>query len=131
MFKAIIIVSKHNSMAAPKGNKNALGNRGGGRKSAYQERADAESLLRMFFSEHDYHKLAKLVKSGKFSLQQRFLLKALDGDTRVLTVVFNKLFPDKLMQSHEPPIGDNEECAKCAALDAAIAKVYDGVENQS
>lgn len=48
-------------MAAPKGNTNALGNRGGGRKSAYQERADADTLSRMFFAEHDYRNLAKLV----------------------------------------------------------------------
>jgi len=37
-------------MAAPEGNQNAVGNKGGGRKSAYQENADAAMLREMFLT---------------------------------------------------------------------------------
>ena len=38
-------------MGATKGNQNAKGNKGGARKSAYQERADAIMLEKMFMDE--------------------------------------------------------------------------------
>ncbi len=82
-------------MAAPKGNKNAVGNRGGGRKSAYQEMADAKSLRDMFFSEFSIDEAREKVKSGKHSLKDAFVLKGFAGSERVLLAIFNKVFPDQ------------------------------------
>jgi hypothetical protein len=42
-------------MAAPVGNQNAVGNKGGGRKSAYQENADASMLREMFLTPGTVH----------------------------------------------------------------------------
>ncbi|HYC79960.1 MAG TPA: hypothetical protein VEC17_02950 [Candidatus Binatia bacterium] len=113
-------------MAAPKGNKNALGNTGGGRKSAYQERADAETLHRMFFAEHDYNELKSIVKSGKFSVKDQFLLKALEGDSKAMAAIFKKLFPDKMElddTSDFTPL-DESDCPRCRSIHEQIEKAY-------
>jgi len=56
-------------MSAPNGNKNAVGNPGGGRKSAYQEKADAEMLHKIFFGEHTEEEIRNLLKKGKYSIK--------------------------------------------------------------
>ena len=84
-------------MAAPFGNKNAAGNRGGGRKSAYQEYADAELLHEMFFNEISREEVQKKLASGKYSLKDLFVSKAFAGNDRALLALFHKAFPD------EPP----------------------------
>lgn len=88
-------MSKLNSMGAPKGNKNAAGNRGGGRKSAYQENADAELLREMFFGELSREEIQEKLRSGKYSLKDVFVSKGYSGSERVLLAVFNKTFPDE------------------------------------
>ena len=56
-------------MAAPEGNQNAVGNKGGGRKSAYQEGADAAMLREMFLRAHEPEdEVQAKLKSGKYSL---------------------------------------------------------------
>ena len=84
------------NMAAPKGNKNAVGNKGGGRKSAYQELADATEAYKIFFDEHDQAKLEKKISSGKFSIRDRFLLTAMEGDTSVINKAYHKAVPDNV-----------------------------------
>jgi hypothetical protein len=81
-------------MAAPKGNHNAKGNKGGGRKSAYQELADATEAYRIFFDEHDQAEIEGKIFSGKFSLADRFILTGMEGDTAVINKAYQKAVPD-------------------------------------
>lgn len=83
-------------MGAPKGNQNGKGNKGGGRKSAYQEQADAEYLWNFFFKEHDKEEIRQRLASGKYSVSDVFLTKAYAGDMKAMIAVFMKLFPDKI-----------------------------------
>ena len=80
-------------MSNPKGNP---GNKGGGRKSAYQERADARLLEEMFFNELCKEETLAKIRSGKYSLKDMFVSKAFDGNERFLGEMFRKLFPDKV-----------------------------------
>lgn len=83
-------------MGAPKGSKNALGNKGGGRKSAYQELADAMEAHKIFFDEHNQDEIEEKIRSGKFSLKDRFVLTAMEGDTSVLNKAYHKAVPDQI-----------------------------------
>lgn len=83
-------------MPAPLGSKNALGNKGGGRKSAYQERADADFLWRMFTEPVDKAVLMKKVSTGKFSILETMVFKALTGNERLISDMFKKIFPDSV-----------------------------------
>ncbi len=84
------------------GNKNAVGNRGGGRKSAYQELADAALLREMFFGEFSRDELQAKIRSGEYSLKDRFVSEAFTGNERMLLALFNKAFPE----GAAPPKGD-------------------------
>ena len=68
-------------MPNPKGNP---GNKGGGRKSAHQEMADAEKLFAAFFDTHDIKKLRAKIKSGKYSVFDQAILKAMEANERLL-----------------------------------------------
>ncbi len=84
-------------MAAPLGNQNAVGNRGGGRKSAYQEGADAAMLREMFLTPMSREEVQAKLKSGKYSLKDLFVSKGYTGNERVLLALFHKFFPDDLL----------------------------------
>ncbi len=84
-------------MAAPEGNQNAVGNKGGGRKSAYQEGADAAMLREMFLEPISREEVQTKLKSGKYSLKDLFVSKGYAGNERVLLALFNKNFPDDLL----------------------------------
>jgi hypothetical protein len=84
-------------MAAPEGNQNAVGNRGGGRKSAYQEGSDAALLREMFLTPMSRDEVQAKLKSGKYSLKDLFVSKGYAGNERVLLALFNKNFPDDLL----------------------------------
>lgn len=73
-----------------------IGNKGGGRKSAYRELADAKALLELFFKQYNREEMKAAIASGKFSIRERLILTAMDGDPRALTSIFNKVFPDKM-----------------------------------
>jgi len=83
-------------MGAPLGNKYALGNKGGGRKSAYQEKADAETLHRMFFDIINKDDIKQYIKEGNTSLMDIFIAKGIGGDTKILIEIFKKIFPDNI-----------------------------------
>jgi type VI protein secretion system component Hcp len=78
-------------MANPKGNP---GNRGGGRKSAYQENADAKAFHDLFFKAQSQEAIETKIHNGKFSLMDRYALNGMEGDTRVLNKIVDKLLPD-------------------------------------
>ena len=69
-------------MGATKGNQNAKGNKGGARKSAYQERADAIMLEKMFMDEMAKEDIQKKLASGKYSIKDVFVSKAFAGNEK-------------------------------------------------
>ena len=83
-------------MGAPLGNKYALGNKGGGRKSAYQEKADAETLHKMFFDIINKDDIKQYIKEGNTSLMDIFIAKGLGGNEKILIELFKKIFPDNI-----------------------------------
>lgn len=91
-------------MGSPIGNQNAKGNKGGGRKSAYQELAAARDAQSLFFDEQDQDKLEQKLRTGKFSVKDRFLLTAMEGDARILSNLSNKALPDVVKVEHEGEI---------------------------
>jgi hypothetical protein len=88
-------------MAAPEGNQNAVGNKGGGRKSAYQENADAAMLREMFLNPMSRDEVQAKLKSGKYSLKDLFVSKGYAGNERVLLALFHKYFPDDLLANRQ------------------------------
>ena len=66
-----------------------------GRKSIYQEHADAVMLEQMFLQEMSKEEVQKKLASGKYSLKEVFVSKAFAGNERMLIAMFNKLFPEK------------------------------------
>jgi len=83
-------------MAGKPGIKNAIGNKGGGRKSAYQELRDAKFLNEVFHKPQEADEIKKRLASGKFSVSDVMVLKALGGNERFIEKMFEKLFPDKI-----------------------------------
>ena len=81
-------------MSAPQNNKNALGNRGGGRKSAYEEIRDSEWLKQVWSQDTDVLAVQKKIETGKHSLRDQFLAKALAGDVRALKIIADKILPN-------------------------------------
>lgn len=81
-------------MAAPKGNKNGLGNRGGGRKPLAVELNRLRELETIWDSPLDIKELKKKVKEQKFSPKERWLMLAIDGDERVLNKMADKIYPE-------------------------------------
>lgn len=77
-----------------------------GRKSAYQERGDADTLHRMYFNTPPQDELEARISSGKATLQDRHLLTAMEGDVKALNAIFSKVFPDKLNIKAEKNISD-------------------------
>ena len=84
-------------MAAPLGNKNGRGKKGrSGRKSAYQEKADANELSNIYFHTHSQEEIEDAIRAGNFSIKQRHILNAMEGDQNAINVIFKKLFPDTM-----------------------------------
>ena len=79
-------------MSNPNGNP---GNRGGGRKSAYQEMVDANMLWEVFNKEYTREELEKVLKSGKHSIKDTWIAKAYAGNERFIQQIIHKLFADK------------------------------------
>ena len=95
-------------MGAPKGSRNALKNKGGGRKSAYQEYSRAEALDHAFFEGISSGKLMELEEKleskeykGKIRLYEYMLLRAFRSD-RILSDLIRRVFPDTYREPAEP-----------------------------
>lgn len=76
-------------------NKGIKGNKGGGRKSAYQERADADLLWKVFTEKHSKEELTELLR-GKYSIKDVWITKAFAGNERFIQQIIHKLFPEKM-----------------------------------
>lgn len=71
------------------------GNKGGGRKSAYQEFLDAQWHNEKWYKNTDMAKLAKKIQSGKYSVRDIYLYKALTAKSdRILSSFGDKILPD-------------------------------------
>lgn len=82
-------------MAAPKGNQNAKG-KATGRKSMYEELARAQALADMYYNDQDQATIEKKIEKGKFSIRDRHMLNAMEGDQAAISPIFAKLHPDKM-----------------------------------
>ena len=96
------------------GNKFALGNKGGGRKSAYQERASAQALIDIWEGKYSEQELKEIIKSGKYGAMHIFAAKAMSGDVKVLNKIADKLYANR--QTMELG-GDADK------IDEALAKI--------
>ena len=91
-------------MGAPKGNRNAAGTPGGkstGRKSKYQEMQDATFLWDIFLNKYSIDEIKTKLRRGKFSIKDVWISKLVGGNERLLSLLVQKLFPDKLEAKHE------------------------------
>lgn len=110
-----------------------IGNKGGGRKSAYQEKADAEALLKMFFEKMDKNELQKIVKSGKYSLKDVWLFKAFGGNEKILGEIFRKIFPDTIIHKgdeHEPIVFEDRNPKINSIIEEAESKIKNEIDEQ-
>lgn len=73
-----------------------IGNKGGGRKSAYQERQDAEWLASVWTGDIDRAELARKIATKVHSVRDVYLFKALMGNDRILESIADKILPDKV-----------------------------------
>lgn len=80
-------------MAAPKGNKNAKGKKVG-RKSAYEEKQTAQWHAEKWEIDTDIPELKSKIESGKYSVRDMFLAKALQGVPRILAIFADKILPN-------------------------------------
>lgn len=78
-------------MPNPKGNP---GNKGGRRPSAYEEFKNAEWHANAWEKDSDLVALKAKIATGKYSVRDMFLAKALEGNERILGIFANKLLPD-------------------------------------
>ena len=78
-------------MSNPKGNP---GNKGGGRKSAYQELADAKTLWKKWTDPELADAVLAKIAGGKASLEDIFFALGHKEDTKVLVEIFKKIYPD-------------------------------------
>lgn len=81
-------------MDSRKNNKGVKGNKGGGRASAYQELQEAVWHADAWKIDSDVPALQAKLKTGKYSVRDVFLAKALQGNERILGIFANKLLPD-------------------------------------
>jgi hypothetical protein len=77
------------------GNQNAVGNRGGGRKTAIQERRDVEFFKAIWNGEFSEAKLKRIIRSGKHGSKHIFAAKCMSGNARALNKLVDKLYPNR------------------------------------
>jgi hypothetical protein len=95
-------------MSNPRGNP---GNKGGGRKAAWQERADGEIARKMFFKDYDIEEIDRIAekiknRKGKLSMREVMIIKALGGNERILAAIWNKVAADKIEHSGSIPVSE-------------------------
>lgn len=95
-------------MSNPKGNPGNSGGKKGisGRKSAYEELKNAKDTQAMFFNAVNQDDIEARIRSGTFSVFDRYLLTALEGDTKILESLSKKVLPDKIDMKGDITISD-------------------------
>lgn len=66
-----------------------------GRKSTYQEKADAALLWKVFTDKFSKEELMVILK-GKHSIRDVWIAKAYAGNERFIQQIVHKLFPEKM-----------------------------------
>lgn len=81
-------------MAFEKGHKKSVGNKGGGRASAFEELKEAVWHDEKWNIDTDVPSLQAKLKTGQYAVKDVFLAKALQGNERILSIFANKLLAD-------------------------------------
>lgn len=110
-------------MAAPKGNKNAIGNRGGGSHTVKETIWHKEKWeLDTFVCE-----LEDKVESGTYAIRDIWLLKALQGNDKILRQAADKVLANLLdVTSSDDSFKPNPEMQELATELKAIIKAKYG-----
>ncbi len=77
-----------------------------GRKSIRDERANLETLEKMYFETPSQDEIETKIRTGKFTIKDRHMLTALEGDVKAISIIFAKVFPDKLTIKAEQSISE-------------------------
>ena len=93
-------------MGAPKGSQNALGNPGGGRKSAYQENMDAKFLQDIWNGEIKEEELVEIVNKKKYGAKHIFAIMVLTRDPKMMGKLVDKLYANKQKIEMTDPIDE-------------------------
>lgn len=91
-------------MANPKGNP---GNKGGGRKSHYQELADARDLFDIWNGKKSKKQLQEIIESGKYGVKHVMAAKCMSGDRVLIAKLMDKLYANKDKVEHSGEIDSN------------------------
>ena len=81
-------------MPFQKGHKLSVGNKGGSRRSAYQEKRDAEWHADIWKHQQDVDALIEKVKGRKYAGRDIAALKLLQGDKYIIGKFMDKLVPN-------------------------------------
>ena len=54
-------------------------------------------MFEAFFGDISQEELESKIRSGKFSIWDRFRLSAMEGDTKLLMAMHNRVFPEKII----------------------------------
>jgi len=108
-------------------NKGTKGNKGGGRKSHYQEKADANFLWDIFNNKYTPEELKVMLDGETISIRQVWIRALLRGNERFIGQMVHKLFPDK----QELGGMDGEKLDLGLTINNAIDKTYGETEPKS
>ena len=118
-------------MGLPKGTN--AGNHGmpgrSGRKSAYQENADATLLREMFLNPMSRDEIQAKLKSGRYSLKDLFVSKGYAGNERVLLALFHKYFPDNLLVGQQANEGEEISTDAVKTVDDVMNLIESTIQN--
>lgn len=81
-------------MPFEKGHKLSVGNKGGGRKSAWEEKQDANFVADVWEHAQDVEALEEKIRSKKYSGREITALRLLKGSERLMAKFMDKLVPD-------------------------------------
>ena len=109
-------------MSAPIGNKFAVGNKGGGRKSAFQEQADAAFFADLWNGRLKKERLQRKIQKGRYGAKHILAVKILEGNEKLLAKLLDKFFPDQI--SHTEPIAHEEPYAMSKEEEEQILKAF-------
>lgn len=65
-----------------------------GRKTIREEFKAMREAEKIFFDEHDQEAIEEKIRSGRFSIKDRLILNAMEGDTATVLKTYSKAVPD-------------------------------------
>ena len=67
-----------------------------GRKTIREEFKAMKEAEKIFFDDHDQDAIEKKITSGRFSIKDRLILNAMEGDTATVLKAYHKAVPDMI-----------------------------------